>query len=511
MKIKLISLLFFFSAISLIFSPEFTVFANNNLDLTIVHTNDIHGRAVYSEESNVIGYSKMKTYISELKATNKNVLLIDAGDTLHGQALVTILKGQTAVDIMNLMEYDFFVPGNHDFNYGYETLIELSKTLKCKTLAANIKLENGSKLFDENSIVEFNGVKVGVFGLATPETSVKANPKNTKGLIFTDPIEVAKEQVKKLKDSGAQLIILISHLGIDPESSGCRSYDVRNNVDGIDLIIDGHSHSELEKIQQSENKAVITSTGSYNKNLGVVNISIKDGKRTITPININFSEFSNVKVNLEIDKCVKKASQAVSSLLNESIGNTEVFLDGKRDDTRCRETNLTKIATDAILKETGADIVLLNGGTFRSSINYGKISQNDVMTVFPFGDHAITKSVKGSDIVSALEFGFSNYPNLSANVPQLAGIWCTLDKNAPVGSRVKEVRINNEKIDLGKNYVLATTGFVANGGDGYTMIGKSKEISQYSRLDEIICSYIKNIGCITESFVKNLSDRVIIK
>ena len=482
-----------------------------SLDLTIVHTNDIHGRVKYSTEDKAVGYGKMKTYIDNLKTKNKNVLLLDAGDNLHGQPIVTLDEGESAVSLMNLMRYNYFVPGNHDFNYGYEKLKELSSKMSFKTLAANICLKDGSKPFVENDIIEIDGVKVGIFGLATPETSVKTNPKNVEKLSFKDRIETAKEQVKSLKNKGANIIILLCHLGIDEESKGNRSYDIRDNVDGIDLIIDGHSHSNLQQISQVNGRAVITSTGAYAENLGVVNIKLNGGKTEIKQSNILFSELEKLESNKEIDDLINKIDKKNEKTLKELIGKTQIDLVGKKSAVRMSETNLTKLVTNIILKETNAQVVLLNGGGFRDGIDQGDITYESILKVFPFGNYVVTKSVKGKDIIESLEFGLSDYPSVAGKFPQIAGITVTVDKNATAGSKVISVKINGKEIEKEKDYVLATNDFISKGGDGYKLISGCKELNQFSAVYEIFTKGIKELKTVSKSTISQLPDGYVFK
>ncbi len=476
---------------------------HKDLDLMIVHTNDVHGRMVYDKENNVSGYSKMDTYISKLREKNKNLMLFDAGDVFHGQPIATVSKGETVVSLMNLIGYDYCVPGNHDFNYGYDRLKELSQTMSFKILAANLYLQNGEMPFVENDIKNIDNVKIGIFGLVTPETVFKTNPKNVENLKFEDPVETAKNQVSKLRSEGADIIIAVCHLGISDKSICNRSYDVRDAVDGLDLIIDGHSHSTLDKINQVEGKAVITSAGNYTENLGIVKISMHNGLKTILPENIPFSELDQMEPSAKIDEQLEKINNQLSPMLNQIIGNSEVYLDGTKSIVRKEETYLTKLVTDAIIKETNAQMVFINSGSFKNSINIGDITINDIIKVFPFGNCVITKSVKGEDIIKSLEIAFSEYPYPSVKFPQIAGATCVIDKNSPIGSRVKSVTIGGHEIELKKTYILATSDFIANGGDGYDLIGNSPDVNYFSGLDEIFINYIKNTSPITETFVKS--------
>ncbi len=482
-----------------------------SLELTIAHTNDIHGRIDYDKDTSVIGYAKMQTYIKNLKKDNKNVLLMDAGDVLHGQPLVTLSKGDNAVSLLNIMGYNYFTPGNHDFNYGYSRRKELTEKMKCKTLAANVTLKDGTKPFLENDVIEIDGVKVGLFGLATPETAVKTNPKNVQGISFNDPVKSAKEQVKLLKDKGANVIILLCHLGIDDESKGHQSYDVRDNVDGIDLIIDGHSHSTLDKIKQVEGKAIIASTGAYAENLGIVKVSYKDSKAEVKTSSVNFSEFEGIEKDKDVENLVNEIKKNQDFSLKEVIGKTEIDLDGKKSSVRSKETSLTKLFANFVLEETEAQIVLSNGGSLRESIGKGEITYEDVVKVSPFGNYIITKRVKGENILKSLEHGLSSFPEAAAKFLQVAGIQCVLDSKGSSGSKVKSLKINGEDLDLNKEYILATNDFISASGDGYKLIGASPEVNHFSALDEILIKHIKQIGTITEKTISSLPDGYVIK
>ncbi len=166
------------------------------VELTIVHLNDVHGRLAPNERENGIGFAKIKTKVDELKETNPNLLLVNAGDTLHGGDIdVNLTEGEAMVNMMNLMGFDIMVPGNHDFNYGYERLLELKDMADFPMVGgANIVKEaDGTSDFKPYEIFEFDDVKVGVFGLGTAETKFKSHPKNTEGIKFEDEIEVSKK------------------------------------------------------------------------------------------------------------------------------------------------------------------------------------------------------------------------------------------------------------------------------------------------------------------------------
>ena len=237
--------------------------------LTIVHTNDTHARVKWGEG---LGFAKISAIIKEVKRDNPNTLVLDAGDTFHRQTIATLNKGESIALLMNAIGYDAMVPGNHDFNYGYERLVELNKMTNFPILAANVRKEDGSSLLDAFIIKKIGGLKVGIFGLVTPETIYATNPKNVEGLTFINPVEAARLMVEALKNE-TDFIIALTHLGMNP-SSVFTSIRVAQEVEGIDLIIDGHSHTVLEQ-GLKVGKTLIVSTGEYSKNLGIVNLYCK--------------------------------------------------------------------------------------------------------------------------------------------------------------------------------------------------------------------------------------------
>lgn len=238
------------------------------------------------------------------------------------------------------------VPGNHDFNYGYERLLELTKKLelkpgeqKLRVLSSNVK-KDGKSVFTPSYIKEVNGVKVGFFGVSTEETAYKTNPNNVKGLKFTSPIDSAKEEVKNLKANGAEVIVGLSHVGIDEESSPT-TYDIAKSVDDIDVIVDGHSHTDMlngEKI----NDTLIVSTGSYMENIGKVEIEVSNKNGKYEVINTKGSQIKksatlNIKGDPSIENKINEIKKSQEAILSTEIGETATNLDGLRENVRTEE------------------------------------------------------------------------------------------------------------------------------------------------------------------------------
>lgn len=453
--------------------------------VTILHTNDTHGRGVEDQKKEELGYAKLKTF----KSTLDNAILVDAGDTLHGTTFATISKGQSIVDLMNETGTDVFAPGNHDFNYGADRLVELAKAGKFQTLAANVM--KGSKLLlGDNYVKEINGLKIGFFGLATPETKTKSNPLNTVGVDFLDYITVAKQQVQALKAKNVDAIVCVSHLGLD-ESSSQRSDLLAKNVEGINLIIDGHSHTKLDQ-GKLVGDTLIAQTGEHFHNVGKVTLTFKDNK--LVDKNASLVPYSTLKTLTPDEKVldlIKKVEESNKPILEKIVGRTDLDLVGEREKVRTGETNLGNLLTDAMLDVSGADVAITNGGGIRASIPTGDITMEQVITSFPFANYPVKINVTGETILKALEYGVDKAPEVVGKFPHVGGMTFKYDSKQAPGQRVFDVKVKGQALDLNKTYSLVTNDFMAVGGDGYEMFKGSKEVGAYPLLSEVLAKYIQ--------------------
>jgi len=488
-KLKSISILLSLVMLfSLVIPFQVSLAADDITTITILHTNDTHSR-VDEGKYDGMGMAKLYSLVKQYREKNSNTLLLDAGDTFHGNTFATLVKGESIAQLMNVMGYDAMTAGNHDFNYGYQRLVELDGITNFPILSANVKQADQSNLLTPYIIKEIDGVKVGIFGLSTPETTFKTHPKNVEGLTFADPVEEAKVMVNELKDK-ADVIIALSHLGMD-KSSKVTSVKVASEVPGIDVIIDGHSHTTLEEGQLVGN-TLISSTGEYDKNLGVVELTIKNGKVTDKKASlVNKEATADVVADEELTAKIAEIKAEQDKVLSEVIGTTAVKLDGERELVRAGETNLGNLITDAMIETSGADLAITNGGGIRASIEAGEITKGEVITVLPFGNYIVTKTIKGSDIKAALEHGTDAYPELKGAFPHVSGLTFTIDTSKEVGNRVVSILVNGQALDMEKEYVVATNDFMAAGGDDYTMFADYPITNEFPALDEAVINYIQ--------------------
>ncbi|MCF2945396.1 choice-of-anchor I family protein [Paenibacillus tarimensis] len=464
--------------------------------IKIFHTNDIHSRA--KNGSGQIGFAQFKTFIDRESEGASGKIVLDAGDIFHGQTIATLERGASIAELVRAVGYTAISAGNHDFNYGWERLLELEELSGAAVLSANA-VKDGGTPFNRAVIQEAGGVTFGIFGLSTPETAYKTNPKNVEGIDFGSDeqiIELSKEMVADLKAEGAQFIIALSHLGDDPLST-IKSTDIAQHVPGIDLIIDGHSHSNYPQGQRV-NGVLIASAGEYFKNAGVVTVAYnkETNEKQLQARSIPASELTLEQY--PEDPAVKAVYNAIierqSAIKDVTIGTTPIKLDGVRDNVRSGETNLGRLITSAMLDESGAQIAITNGGGIRESITAGDITKGQVLDVLPFGNYIVTKSLTGAQIKAALEQGMTFG---AGSFPHFAGMEVTVDKytvmsgSTPVEKgRVTAVTVNGQPMSDTESYVVATNDFMAAGGDGYTVLAEPAVLNNFAALDEALISYI---------------------
>ncbi|HPP32281.1 MAG TPA: 5'-nucleotidase C-terminal domain-containing protein, partial [Soehngenia sp.] len=471
--------------------PTNTTQAASNESLTIVHVNDMHARVAENEGSKELGFAKLASVVNGLRTTDPNVLFLNAGDTFHGTIDVNLTQGEEIVKIMNKMKFDAMTPGNHDFNYGYNRLLELKEMAEFPILGANIVKESDKTSDFEPYIIKEmqNGLKVGIFGLTTDETKYKSHPSNTTGIEFADPVTTADKYVKELKNKGADVIIALVHLGLD-ESSVNTSKKLAEKVQGIDLIVDGHSHHMLEE-GMLVNNTLIVQAGSYTQDVGFVKLEFEDGKIVKKTAEVmTYEDLKATEPDAEIAKMVEELVAKNEPLKNTVIGKTEVKLEGTRELVRTGETNLGNLITDAMRKSTGADFALTNGGGIRASIDEGEITLGEILTAFPFTNTLAVIKVTGEEVLKALEHGVDAYPEPAGHFPHVSGLTYTFDPSKPVGQRIVSVMINGKPIEKTKTYTMVTNDFVAAGGDGYTMFANKPFVGEGGLLSDVLAEYI---------------------
>ena len=499
-------------------AAPYTVPDDMSGEIVILHTNDVHGA--------IAGYAKVAALKAAMEEAGAYVLLMDAGDFIQGDPTVSISEGASAVELMNLAGYDVAAPGNHEFDYGYANLAALADEAEFPIVAANV-LYGDTVAFGANTVFTTeDGVKIGVFGLDTPETATKAHPAKIEGVTFLAGealFAAAQEQVDALEAEGCDYIVCLGHLGIDDESAGNRSVDLLAEVSGIDVFIDGHSHSTMEDIAavaegNQVGDTVIASTGTKLANIGMV---------VLDETGITAQSIPAESVSLT-DEAVAARAAEIQAQVDEEYGavfaGTEALLNGEREPgNRTEETNLGDLITDALVwgaerEGEAVDAAVTNGGGIRASIAAGDITKKDVNTVLPFGNTLSIVKVTGAELLEALEASTYCTPTAIGGFPQVSGIVFTVDAGvaydqgeqypgstyyAPASiGRVSIESVGGRDFSLTETYTIATNDFMASGGDTYYAFkAATVNYDLGVSMDEVLMDYITDElgGTVTEA------------
>lgn len=470
---------------------------SQEVHITILHTNDMHSRIKAGDDAGKsMGMAEIAAAVKAERAKNPNVLLMDAGDTLHGMPVINISHGENMVRLLNLTGYDCMAPGNHDYNYGAEQLENLSKQLNFPILSANtVDKRTGKLIFPAYKTMVVDGVKIAVFGLTTPETAYKTSPENVRNIEFLDPIACAQTMVKQLR-ADHDVLIAVTHLGIDLQSA-VTSDKLAAAVPGIDVIIDGHSHTELPQ-GLKVGKTLIAQTGCYDHNLGVVHLTVRNHQLVQAQAQL----YSAAEVNKIVPEADPAVSQAIQQIEQDNqpvfaevvVHNDGEALSDERQVLRCQETALGNLLTDAFRYETQSDVAIMNSGGIRSGIPAGDVTRGDVMAILPFGDTVRKVEVTGNVLRQVLEHSVSAYPAPAGSFLQVSGVDFTFDPSQKPGQRLTSVNVGGQALDpLGK-YTVTINDFLAAGGDGYTMLQDAREIGEYGTCEELFMAYLQKQG-----------------
>ena len=519
MKKKLLSLLLAFAMVISLAACEKKPVMGKDATATepvvIVHTNDVHGA--------IQGYAKVAALADKYEAEGAYVLVLDAGDFSQGDPAVNVSEGATAIEMMNMVGYDAVALGNHEFDYGFETLKKNMESAQFPVLAANVKY-NGELAFDDAAVFTTpGGTKIGVFGLDTPETATKAHPGKIAGVTFAsgeEMYQIAQDMATMLReDEGCNYVICVGHLGIDDETATTanRSIDLLGKVTGIDVFIDGHSHSTEEEIVEKTNadrkvgETILTSTGTKLENIGVV--TIKDSAITTECV---ATEGIEIPADSEIAARAAAIIAEVDAEYGTVFAKTEVTLNGeKAPGNRTEETNLGDLITDALVwKATqegeAVDAAITNGGGIRATIEAGDITKKDINTVLPFGNTLSIIKITGAELLEVLEASTFCTPEAIGGFPQVSGIEFTLDTTkaydqgeeypgttyfAPKTiNRVTISTVGGKAFDPAATYTIATNDFMASGGDTYyCFVNATANYDLGLPMDEVVMDYVNTV------------------
>ena len=498
-------------------------------DILILFTSDVH--CGIDQGWGYAGLYAVKENLSK----DYNVLLVDDGDSIQGEPIGTMTKGEAIIDIMNVMGYDVAIPGNHEFDYGMDRFLELAEKAEFPYISCNFNKE-GELVFEPWIMKEVGGVKIAFVGVTTPYTLRSSTPRyfmdNSGNYIYgflqdetgEGVYNAVQESVDAARAEGADYVIVMGHIGNETECAPWMYSDVISHCSGIDAWLDGHSHDTDQVIMQDKDgkDVVRTACGTKLANIGALHIT-RDGAISSELYSWNSSVSAPKLLNIDnaAAKAVSAATDELNAKLAEVVANTTVDLIindpvAKTDDgkpvriIRRAETNLGDLCADAYLDQSGeADIAFVNGGGIRVPINKGDITLNDILKVHPFGNSLTVIEVTGQQVLDALEWSVHALPGEFGGFDHVAGL--TFEYDATIDSpcvqdekgffdhvdetmerRVRNVLVAGEPIDPEAFYKVASHDYqLLNNGDGYTMYDGAKVLQESVKLDnQVLIDYI---------------------
>jgi len=454
------------------------------VSITVLHTNDIHARYAYNKKDKTIGFAKLKTIIKNESAD----IVLDAGDMYNGVAFSDLQNGISIAKLVNEVGYDAVAIGNHDWDYGADQLLNLEKISGTPIITGNVIDGNNNRFFKNQYIVKkVNGVNVGVFGVIDPKVS------KPDGLFYEDMESYAKSIVSELKDK-ADIIICVAH---------CIDCSALAKINGIDLLITGHTHSLVE---ESTDNALVVEAGEYFENIGFVNLEYSKSRKQVVKRSSNFIPCiltETIPEDPDIASTIDSLNHVQKEKLSEVIGYTPVTLDGTKNKVSTEETNLGSVITDAYLKETGADVAFENSEFIKTSISRGAIKKSDVFNINPTGNYIVTKQLNGKELIDCLERSINqsikNKKSYLKNAKpfdggkylQVGGITVAYDTSKPYGERIISAKIKNQNLDRNKVYTVASNNYLASHAF-YPSLKNAPVIGEYSTSDIALINYIKS-------------------
>ena len=497
-------------------------------DVLVLFTSDVHCGVDQG-----FGYVGLKAVKDAAEAAGNHVLLVDDGDSIQGEPVGIMTRGEASISLMNALGYDLAIPGNHEFDYGMDRFLELAAAADFPYIRCNFN-KQGETVFDPYIIKEFDGVKIAFVGVTTPKTLTSSTPRFFQndereyiyGFLQDETGEGVYNAVQKAVDDaraeGARYVIVMGHMGNEADHMPWTYADVIAHTNGIDAFLDGHSHDRDRVVMLNKDGAEVVrqACGTKLEAVGWLRISAKDGSVDtglyIWGNSVSAPELLGLENDMK-DK-VEKATGEVNAKLTATVASTAFDLlinDPKAMDENGRpirivrraETNLGDLCADACLDQSGADIAFVSGGCVRADIPRGDITMNEILSVHPFGNMLTVIEVTGRQVLDALEWGCRAVPGETGAFPQVAGVTfeihtyiessCTQDEagmfTGVAGEyRVKNVMVGGKPLDPEKTYLLASHDYLLlDCGDGYSMFVGSPVLRESVKTDvQLLTDYI---------------------
>lgn len=469
--------------------------------ITFLHSNDM---GELGAKSGFGGFPELVTLLKEERQRSPHAITTFGGDLISPSLMSGLSKGVEMIQMLNTIQMDVAVLGNHEFDFGLEVTKARVSESKFPWLGTNSVDNQGNPVAGAKKyeIIEIEGYKIGFFGLTTPETVTLSSPG--KDVVFSDIIEAAKTSVADLQASGADIIVALTHMDL--------SEDIRlaREVGDIHLILGGHDHRIFGSV---ENGVSILQAGSDLRYLGVVDLEVerkeKRGKKYLSVIpSWKILTTAGVSGDSSTKEMVAGYEEKLDEKLDIVVGKSEIPLDTRRTSVRTKSTKFGELIAMAMKQEVGADIGFTNGGGIRGDREYeagAQLTRKDILKELPFGNVTVLLEVTGENVHKLVEHSVSKVEDGAGRFGHYSGLTYNYDVTKPAGSRVGSIMLNGAPLDQGKIYTVATNDYVAKGGDGFAMLKASKSIIDKSAgtlMASTVMNFIKEKGGITNALFK---------
>lgn len=507
-----------FLLLTLIFAScarQVSLTPSSKLNITVIHTNDIHGRAwpfLKEDGAKKGGYAAQSRLIQKLKKETEEkggiFLLLSGGDVNTGVPESDFSEAEPDFLAMQAIGYDAMVVGNHDLDHGLTLLLKQASWVKFPFLAANLKsAKTKTGIFPGSTIIKRKDLSFGLIGITTEELKSLILPSHSKDLIVSNAIASTKQELTALKNQGAQIFIALSHMGISESGLSLHRFipndDQRlaKEVPELDLIVGGHSHTYLKE-GLKEGKTLIAQAGYRGDFLGKVQLEFDKEQGRVTGSQAELVAVDPLEgEDPTITNIVQPYREKYLSDLEKPVFETKHLIVGQRNQGSSLEIPLGNLICDSLRHEMKTDFAFFNSGGLRASLPAGTVKKRDILEAFPFKNQVSTGALKGSEIISLLNDGLRN-GNFAGGVLQVSGLQYVIQN-----SKIKKVLVNGSPIKLNKDYTFATNSYVAESGDKLKTIRKARRrVNHAQTVDELIIKY----GSSLKSVEAKIEERVIL-
>jgi 5'-nucleotidase/UDP-sugar diphosphatase len=455
-----------------------------DVDFTLVLVNDIYRMGAVDGRG---GFPKLAAVVKAERARGRPVLVCHAGDTLSPSLMSGIDKGRHIIELTNLIKPDAFVPGNHEFDFGQEVYLERIRAANFPVFAANLRRPDGTPVpgTSESTILTLGGIKLGVVGIALPETPSKSQSGDWR---FEPAVATLAREAAALRAAGAEMVLAVCHTDRATDDALVASRHA-------DIVLSGHDH---DLVLRYDGRTVFAESGHDAEYVTAIDVKAEGtGKALTWTAAFRIHDTAEIEPDPEVLTVVQRQEADLARELDVPLGRVTNALDTRIDAVRRRENAFGDLIADALRHAAEAEIGLMNGGGIRGNRTYpadSELTRRDVLTELPFGNTSVLVKITGAQVLAALENGFSEIGRSAGRFPQVSGMTVTVDATAPVGKRVVSVDVGDAPLDPARSYLVAANNFMLAGGNDYGMLAEGRTLvgaTDGTLVANVVMSYIR--------------------